>query len=133
MGVIGRTAATVRGLDPSAIPGVGRALDRLMAWDEAVRRRWPFSALVGPDLEPGSVDGDGSRLLVRPAILGFIAVTAITISASQQWSPFVLKLPGAWFFGVPAVGATAPKATSTSSASSPCTAASFFSCGSGTG
>ena len=105
-----------------------------MAWDEAVRRRWPFSALVGPDLEPGSVAGDGSRLLVRPAILGFIAVTAITIGASQQWSPFVLKLPGAWFFGVPAVGATAPQdTTSTSSASSPCTAASCCSCASGTG
>ena len=109
MGVMGRTAATVRGFDPSAVPGIGPAFDRLMVWDEAVRRRWPFSALVGPDLEPGSVDGDGSRLLVRPAILGFIAVTAITVSASQQWSPFVLKLPGAWFFGVPSVGATEPK------------------------
>jgi hypothetical protein len=94
----------VRGFDPSAIPVVGRALDRLTFWDEAVRRRWPFSALVGPDLEPGAVAGDGSRLLVRPAILGFVAVSAITIGASQQWSPFVLKQPGAWFFGVPAVG-----------------------------
>ena len=78
MGLMGRTAASVRGFDPSAVPVVGRVLDRLTIWDEAVRRRWPFSALVGPDLEPGAVDGDGSRLLVRPAILGFIAVTAIT-------------------------------------------------------
>jgi hypothetical protein len=102
---MGRSAASVRGFDPSAIPVVGRAMDRLTVWDEAVRRRWPFSALVGPDLEPGAVAGDGSRLLVRPAILGFIAVSAITVGAIQQWSPFVLKLPGAWFFGVPAVGA----------------------------
>jgi hypothetical protein len=105
MGLIGRSAASVRGFDPSAIPVVGRGLDRLTTWDEAVRRRWPFSALVGPDLEPGAVAGDGSRLLVRPAILGFIAVSAITVGAIQQWSPFVLKAPGAWFFGVPAVGA----------------------------
>jgi hypothetical protein len=101
---MGRSAASVRGFDPSAIPVVGRVLDRLTIWDEAVRRRWPFSALVGPDLEPGAVDGDGSRLLVRPAILGFIAVSAITVGAIPQGSPFVLKLPGAWFFGVPAVG-----------------------------
>jgi len=105
MGLMGRSAAPVRGFDPSAIPVVGRALDRLTVWDEAVRRRWPFSALVGPDLRPGAVQGDGSNLLVRPAILGFIAVTAITVGAIPQASPFVLKLPGAWFFGVPAVGA----------------------------
>jgi alpha-1,6-mannosyltransferase len=105
MGLTGRTAPSVRGFDLSALPVVGRVLDRLTIWDEAVRRRWPFSALVGPDVEPGSVDGDGSRLLVRPAILGFIAVTAVTLGAIPQRSPFVLKLPGAWFFGAPAVGA----------------------------
>ncbi len=109
MGFMGRTAASVRGFDPSALPVVGRVLDRLTIWDEAVRRRWPFSALVGPDLEPGAVDGDGSRLLVRPAILGFVAVTAITLGSIPQGSPFVLKLPGAWFFGVPAVGTTPSK------------------------
>ncbi len=106
MGLIGRTAASVRGFDPSAVPVVGRVLDRLTIWDEAVRRRWPFSALVGPDLEPGAVDGDGSRLLVRPAVLGFIAVTAITLGSFPQGSPFVLKRPGAWFYGVPGVGDT---------------------------
>jgi alpha-1,6-mannosyltransferase len=106
MGLMGRTAVSVRGFDPSAIPVVGRTLDRLTTWDEAVRRRWPFSALVGPDLEPGTVEGDGTRLLVRPAILGFIAVSAIMLGSIPQGSPFVLKLPGAWFFGVPAAGTT---------------------------
>ena len=106
MGLMGRTAVSVRGFDPSAIPVVGRTLDRLTIWDEAVRRRWPFSALVGPDLEPGAVQGDGSRLLVRPAILGFIAVSAIMLGSVPQGSPFVLKMPGAWFFGVPAAGTT---------------------------
>ncbi|MGD0255129.1 MAG: polyprenol phosphomannose-dependent alpha 1,6 mannosyltransferase MptB [Acidimicrobiales bacterium] len=89
----------------AAVPAVPRVLDRLTAWDEAVRSRWPFNALVGPDITPSSVAGDGSRLLVRPAILGCIAVTAITAGVSQQRSPFVLKQAGAWFFGVPASGA----------------------------
>ena len=106
MGVVGRMTASVRGFDPSPTSLVGRAIDRVSLWDEAVRRRWPFSALVGPDVEPGAVAGDGSRLLVRPAVLGFIAVLAITLGASQQQSPFVLKMPGAWFFGVPAAGTT---------------------------
>ncbi|HUY22756.1 MAG TPA: polyprenol phosphomannose-dependent alpha 1,6 mannosyltransferase MptB [Acidimicrobiales bacterium] len=104
MGVLGRTAAVGRGFDPSAVPGLDRLLNRLTVWDEAVRSRWPMSALVGPDLEPGAVAGDGSRLLVRPAILGFVAITAITAGVVQQRSPFVLKKAGAWFFGVPAVG-----------------------------
>jgi len=105
MDVVGRTAAVVRRFDPSAVPGLDRVLNRLTAWDEAVRSRWPMSALVGPDLEPGAVAGDGSRMLVRPAILGFVAITAITAGVVQQRSPFVLKRAGAWFFGVPAVGA----------------------------
>ncbi len=42
--------------------------------------------------------------LVRPAILGFLATTAITIGASQPGSPFSLKQPGAWFFGIPNPG-----------------------------
>jgi hypothetical protein len=104
MGVVGKTAAVVRGFDPSGVPVLGRVVDRLTAWDEAVRSRWPFSALVGPDLEPGAVAGDGSRLLVRPAILGFVAITAITLGVVQQRSPFVSKQAGAWFFGVPPVG-----------------------------
>jgi alpha-1,6-mannosyltransferase len=79
-------------------------LDQLARWDDSVRSHWPFSALVGPDLRPEEVPGDGSRLLVRPAVLGFVAVLAITIGVVQQRSPFALKLPGAWFFGVPAAG-----------------------------
>jgi hypothetical protein len=88
------------------MPVVVRVVDQLTQWDDAVRSRWPFSALVGPDISAASLEGDGSSLLLRPAILGFIAVTAITAGVSQQRSPFVLKLPGAWFFGVPTAGTT---------------------------
>jgi alpha-1,6-mannosyltransferase len=86
----------------TARPVVTRSLDKLTEWDDAVRSRWPFSALVGPEISPDTVDGDGSRLLLRPALIGFLGVLAITLGVSQQDSPFVLKMPGAWFFGVPA-------------------------------
>ncbi|MHB8329055.1 MAG: polyprenol phosphomannose-dependent alpha 1,6 mannosyltransferase MptB [Acidimicrobiales bacterium] len=88
-----------------ATPAIRSVLDRLAEWDARVRTRWPFAAIVGPDIQPGRVSGDGSRLLLRPAVLGFVAITAITLGVSQQRSPFALKLPGAWFFGVPAPGA----------------------------
>jgi hypothetical protein len=79
---------------------VARVLDRLSLWDDAVRSRWPFSSLIAADVSADTT-GDGSRLLVRPAILGFIAIAAITAGVAQHQSPFTLKAPGAWFFGVP--------------------------------
>lgn len=82
-----------------------RSLDRLADWDARVRTRWPFAALV-PDMSSDRVTGDGARLLVRPALLGLVAVTAITLGVAQQRSPFALKMPGAWFFGVAAPGQT---------------------------
>src|SRR5579872_1792152 len=109
MSVVTRTTGAVRGFDLGRFPIATRVLDRLSAWDEAVRSHWPFSALVGPDLQPEAVAGDGSRLLVRPAVLGFIAVTAITVGVFQERSPFVSKQPGAWFIGVPPIGQPASK------------------------
>ncbi len=83
--------------------GLDRALSKVAAWDEAVRSRWPFTALAAPG--PGPLEpADSDRLLVRPAILGFVAVVAITVGSSFESSPFALKMPGAWFFGVPATG-----------------------------
>ncbi|MHB8439258.1 MAG: polyprenol phosphomannose-dependent alpha 1,6 mannosyltransferase MptB, partial [Acidimicrobiales bacterium] len=76
-------------------------------WDAKVRTRWPFAAIVGPDLGDGEIEGDGKGLLLRPALLGFVALIAIVAGVSQQRSPFVLKMPGAWFFGVPAAGVPA--------------------------
>jgi hypothetical protein len=42
-----------------------------------------------------------NKLLIRPALLGFVGSVAILSGASQQNSPFTLKLPGAWWFGIP--------------------------------
>ncbi len=83
-------------------------LDRLVAWDDAVRSRWPFRVLTQPDPSPDTIHGDGSALLVRPAILGFIALAAIAAGVSQPNSPFVFKHVGAWFFGIPSTPAAAP-------------------------
>ncbi len=99
MGVQETTAAPSG--DRALRPRLGyRVLDRLAEWDARVRTRWPFATLV-PRIAPDSVEGDGSGLLVRPAVLGFVALVAIVAGSSQQRSPFALKLPGAWFFGVP--------------------------------
>ena len=98
-------AAATRRSRPDTTTVFERALDRVSGWDARVRTRWPFAALV-PDVAPNRVTGDGSRVLVRPAILGFLAVTAITVGVAQQRSPFALKAPGAWFFGVAAAGQT---------------------------
>ncbi|HEY5250424.1 MAG TPA: polyprenol phosphomannose-dependent alpha 1,6 mannosyltransferase MptB [Acidimicrobiales bacterium] len=89
---------------------VARVLDRLSIWDDAVRSRWPFSALVGADVSPDTSEDDW-RLLLRPAILGFLAICAITAGVAQGGSPFTLKLPGAWFFGIPTTTAGQKHAT----------------------
>ncbi|MHB8262673.1 MAG: polyprenol phosphomannose-dependent alpha 1,6 mannosyltransferase MptB [Acidimicrobiales bacterium] len=81
-------------------------LDR---WDRAVRLRWPFHSMVA---EPGAAEvavESPFQLLVRPAVLGFLAVCAIAVGSSLPASPYTLKLPGAWFFGVPASGSILPQ------------------------
>ena len=64
---------------------------------------------LGPARRPGrrtrSVGRDGEAqprgLVLRPALLGFVAMVAIAIGASLPSSPFKLEMPGVWFFGVP--------------------------------
>jgi hypothetical protein len=40
--------------------------------------------------------------LVRPGMAGFVGAVSVLIGVAQAGSPFVLKAPGAWFFGVSA-------------------------------
>ncbi len=65
---------------------------------------------LGEDGDPGqpdvAVDGEEARgLVLRPALLGFVAMLAISIGASLPSSPFKLEMPGVWFFGEPATNA----------------------------
>jgi hypothetical protein len=41
------------------------------------------------------------RKYARPALVGLVGVSLITLAASLSGSPFAFKVPGAWFFGVP--------------------------------
>jgi hypothetical protein len=50
-------------------------------------------------------EADPRGLVLRPALLGFVAMVAIAIGASLPSSPFKLELPHAWFFGVPQTSA----------------------------
>ncbi len=54
------------------------------------------------------IRGDGGEprgLVLRPALLGFVAMVAIAVGASIPSSPFKLEMPGVWFFGVPKTSA----------------------------
>ena len=53
-----------------------------------------------------------SPLLMRPAILGFVASLAILIGASQTTSPFTFtKQPGSWWWGIPGLPAVQGQTT----------------------
>lgn len=91
-------SAAPAGLRKHLEPRTRRVMDRLAEWDGKVRTRWPFSTLVPSS---NGMVGDGSGLLLRPAVLGCLAITAITLGSLQERSPFKLGQPGAWFFGVP--------------------------------
>ena len=68
----------------------------------SVRQRWDTSAVPAGDqgqLHEGQAGQRG--LVLRPALLGFVAMVAIAIGASLPSSPFKLEMPGVWFFGVP--------------------------------
>ena len=68
------------------------------AW---VSRAWAEASGLLQPVDPTPVDkATTRRILARPALLGFLATLAITFGASQPDSPFALKQPGAWFFGV---------------------------------
>jgi alpha-1,6-mannosyltransferase len=88
----GGTPAATRSLAAvgSALTFLDRIRDRLGGPTEA----------FDPDVEPDP-DIDLRGLVLRPALLGFVAVLAVAIGASMPSSPFKLEMPGVWFFGEP--------------------------------
>lgn len=57
-------------------------------------------------VRPEPAEGDW-RWLVRPALIGFLALCAIAIGGSFSNSPFKLEMPGTWPFGVPTANTAA--------------------------
>jgi hypothetical protein len=74
-----------------------------LLWADPGRRLRPTDT----DVRGGADVDVAPPSLARPMVLGFLATTAITIGASQPASPFSLKQPDAWFFGIPDPGAHA--------------------------
>jgi hypothetical protein len=62
------------------------------------------SSLTGDGTSGRDTDAQPRGLVLRPALLGFVAMLAIAIGASLPSSPFKLEMPGVWFFGVPSTG-----------------------------
>ncbi len=85
---------------PGAWPAGVARLRVFWRWTDSQFARWRHPK---PPVEP-YVPGV-TRLgwsLVRPALMGFVATTAIFLGATQPNSPFTSKLAGSWFFGIPA-------------------------------
>ncbi|MBV8463954.1 MAG: polyprenol phosphomannose-dependent alpha 1,6 mannosyltransferase MptB, partial [Acidimicrobiales bacterium] len=86
---------TMAGDGLRAVVDSGRMLrSRFLAPD---RLEGPEADVVDP--------AERRNLVVRPAILGFLAVLAVSVGASLPSSPFKFEWPGVWFFGVPATQA----------------------------
>lgn len=80
-----------------------KALARLRTawqWADSESGRWRQPARPVEPYEPGVTKL--GWLLARPALMGFVATTAIFLGATQQDSPFTSKLAGSWYFGIPA-------------------------------
>ena len=105
-----RTAAVVP--EDSLLVGAPTAAARsrslvssVLAHLDSLRDRLAGSAdAYEPD--PTLDEASGTQgLVLRPALLGFVAILAVAIGASMPSSPFKLEMPGVWFFGVPSTAA----------------------------
>ena len=56
----------------------------------------------------GSAGPTGTSRIVTAAGAGFLGMALVVFGAGLPSSPFTSKLPGAWIFGIPAPGSTAP-------------------------
>ena len=105
-----RTAAVVP--EDSLLVGAPTAAARsrslvssVLAHLDSLRDRLAGSAdAYEPDPAPSEATGT-QGLVLRPALLGFVAILAVAIGASMPSSPFKLEMPGVWFFGVPSTAA----------------------------
>ena len=102
-------AAGGRRLSERAWAAAGDLGARLAVRREMLQFRLMPSSALADRLEP-EADPDDWRFLVRPAVLGFIALVAVVVGASFPSSPFKLEMPGTWFFGVPSQSGTSSTA-----------------------
>ncbi len=92
-------SAGLRSLAIEASSAGLRFVDRCF---ESVRQRMDGATGLPGDQPSGADLGAQPRgLVLRPALLGFVAMLAIAIGGSLPSSPFKLEMPGVWFFGVP--------------------------------
>jgi alpha-1,6-mannosyltransferase len=67
----------------------------------SARDRWKTTGLSGGGPSGRAAGALPRGLVLRPALLGFVAILAVCIGSSLPSSPFKLELPGVWFFGEP--------------------------------
>jgi alpha-1,6-mannosyltransferase len=78
-------------------------LQRVSMLADGVRLRLTSRSGLSSRVEADIGAPDDWSFLLRPAILGFVAILLICAGASLPSSPFKLELAGSWFFGEPSV------------------------------
>ena len=94
-------ARTERDRLAAAAERTAQAADRLAVRLEMAKVRVLPASMLSQRVQPEG-DDQGWSFLVRPAVLGFIALCAIAVGASLPSSPFKLEMSGTWYFGEPA-------------------------------
>jgi alpha-1,6-mannosyltransferase len=90
-----------------AMERAGRAADRLAVRLEMAKVRVLPAGMLSQRVHPE--EDEGWSFLLRPAILGFVALCAIAAGASLPSSPFKLEMAGTWYFGEPPPNATSQR------------------------
>ena len=90
------------GLRSLASEASSAGLRVIEGWFGSVRGR--MDPTVADQPTGGDTEVPPRGMVLRPALLGFVAMVAIAIGASLPSSPFKLEMPGVWFFGVPGSG-----------------------------
>ncbi len=100
------TDASGTGLRNLAVELAAAGIGFVDSFVAATRERFGGGRSV-TDLPVAHADDDAPPrgLVLRPALLGFVAMLCIAIGASLPSSPFKLEMPGVWFFGVPSTSA----------------------------
>ncbi|MHB1517751.1 MAG: polyprenol phosphomannose-dependent alpha 1,6 mannosyltransferase MptB [Acidimicrobiales bacterium] len=95
----------VRGLQLTGSRAAARGFQAVERLVGSVRHRMEPSDLPPADRRAAEGAEEPRGLVLRPALLGFVAMVAIAVGASLPSSPFKLEMPNVWFFGVPKTAA----------------------------
>ncbi len=96
-GTLGRARAVSAGVSER----LRWAVHRAALLTEVVRVRVAPAGVLAENVDPDRSEPNDWRFLLRPALIGFLALASLAVGVSIDSSPFKLEMPGTWFFGEP--------------------------------